>query len=173
MPDYIIGGGSAGCVVASRLSERAFPCSFEEGPRDSSIAIHLPVMVYKTATDLLQRFEQGPTPGILPKPPVMVQRVLGGGSSVNAMLYVRGIPADATAGPSRRGGWAYRDAAILQAPRITTPVRRGAWNRRTAARSSPEHISPLTKTWLKAARSQSPHVTDFNAGASPAAATTR
>ncbi|TIW25087.1 MAG: GMC family oxidoreductase, partial [Mesorhizobium sp.] len=69
----------------------------EEGPEDRNIAIHLPAMVYKTATgNLLQRFAQEPTAGN-PKAstPTMVQaRVLGGGSSVNAMLYVRGIPSD-------------------------------------------------------------------------------
>ena len=58
--DYIVvGGGSAGCVVASRLSEEAGASVLllEEGGRDSSPYIHVPGAYYKTAQgSLLKRY---------------------------------------------------------------------------------------------------------------------
>ena len=58
--DYVvIGGGSAGCVIAGRLSEDPgwSVLLLEEGPRDLSPYIHLPVTYYKTAQgNLLARY---------------------------------------------------------------------------------------------------------------------
>ena len=63
--DYIVvGGGSTGCVVASRLSEDA-ACTvtlLEEGPHDLNPYIHIPGAYYKTAQGpLLKRFPWEPT----------------------------------------------------------------------------------------------------------------
>jgi choline dehydrogenase-like flavoprotein len=143
----------------------------EEGPSDWSPAIHLPVMVYKTATgSLLQRFELEPSPSSLkPEPPTMVQaRVLGGGSSVNAMLYVRGIPSDYDRWHETGAkGWSYADVL---------PYFKRAEDNDTFASgvhgvggplkvSSQEYVSPLTKTWLKACQQAGiPPTVDFNAG---------
>lgn len=100
MQDYIIiGGGSAGCVLAGRLSEDkdAKVLLLEEGPSDRSPWIHLPVTYFKTSQgNLVARYpwEQGEVQ-IGDKNPIMVQaRVLGGGGSVNAMVYLRGQPRD-------------------------------------------------------------------------------
>ena len=104
MADYIVvGGGSAGCVIASRLSEieDASVVLFEQGPRDWNPYIHIPVTYYKTAKgSLLSRFklEADPDARKAPPPDMVQGRVLGGGSSVNGMVYMRGIPRTMTTG---------------------------------------------------------------------------
>jgi choline dehydrogenase-like flavoprotein len=115
MVDYIVvGGGSAGCVIAARLSEnpQASVILLEEGPRDSHPFIHLPVGFYKTSQgNLVEHYPwEPPADYIGAANPTMVQaRVLGGGSSVNAMVYLRGQPADYDSwAASGAQGWAYR-----------------------------------------------------------------
>lgn len=97
--DYVIvGGGSAGCVLAARLSENgaARVCLIEAGGRDTNPLIHVPVGFAKMTT--------GPmTWGLMTAPqkhannreiPYAQARVLGGGSSINAEIFTRGHPSD-------------------------------------------------------------------------------
>lgn len=128
-------------------------------------------MVYKTATgNLLQRFEQEPTPtNPKARPPTMVQaRVLGGGSSVNAMLYVRGIPADYDRWAEHGAeGWAYKDVLpfFLRAEDNDTLVGPAHAIGGPLSVSNPEYVSPLTRIWLKACQETGiPYVNDFNGG---------
>ena len=114
--DYIVvGGGSTGCVVAARLSEdpAVNVLLLEEGPRDRSPYIHIPGAYYKTAQgDLLKRIPWEPmAEQERTETPTMVQaRVLGGGSSVNAMIYIRGVPADYEQWVALGAeGWGYAD----------------------------------------------------------------
>ena len=116
MYDYVIvGGGSAGCVLAARLSEMpdARVLMVEAGPRDTDPFIHMPVGFFKmTAGPLTWGYETAPLRHANNRVAVYPQaRVLGGGSSINAEIYTRGCPEDYDGWASTHGcdGWAWKD----------------------------------------------------------------
>jgi choline dehydrogenase len=94
--DYVIvGGGSAGCVVAARLSEVASNkvLLIESGQRDTDKYIHIPATFFKVlekGRDAIVYVGE-PEKGLNGRPTLVPQgHVIGGGSSVNAMIYIRG-----------------------------------------------------------------------------------
>ncbi len=98
--DYIIiGGGSAGCVLANRLSAdpKVTVGLLEAGGEDRNPWIHMPVGYIKTMTNpainWLFQTERQESSGHRPIP-VPRGKVLGGSSAINGMLYVRGQPRD-------------------------------------------------------------------------------
>lgn len=116
MFDYlIVGGGSAGCVLAARLSEdpAVSVCLVEAGPADRSVLIHCPAGLAVLAKNGQANwaFETVPQPGLGGRRGYQPRgKVLGGSSSINAMIYLRGQPEDydgwAAAG---NPGWAWSD----------------------------------------------------------------
>ncbi len=99
MNDYIIiGAGSAGCVLAARLSEdpNVKVCLIEAGPVDSHPNVHVPLgtgMLFRSRLDWDYDTHDEPFLNgrrlYLPR-----GRVLGGTSSMNGMVYMRGNPVD-------------------------------------------------------------------------------
>jgi choline dehydrogenase len=116
MFDYIIvGGGSAGCVMAARLTESgdARVLLIEAGPRDTDPYIHMPVGFFKmTGGPLTWGYNTAPLKYAGSRVAVYPQaRVLGGGSSINAEIYTRGCPEDYDTWAKEHGckGWSYKD----------------------------------------------------------------
>jgi choline dehydrogenase-like flavoprotein len=98
--DYIIvGAGSAGCVLANRLSANPAHrvCIIEAGGKESSPRVQIPagILSLYNAPQYDYGFVSQPQPGLNNRPiPLNRGKALGGSSSINSMLYIRGAAQD-------------------------------------------------------------------------------
>lgn len=114
--DYvIIGAGSAGCVLAARLTEDPGTrvCLIEAGPRDRSLFIHMPAALTMPIESKVWNWQYvtGPEPHLHGRTLGQARgRGLGGSSSINGMVWVRGHPADYDAWQAAGlEGWGFAD----------------------------------------------------------------
>jgi choline dehydrogenase-like flavoprotein len=111
--DYVVvGAGSAGCAVAARLAEDPSlrVCLVEAGGSGRSFLIDTPALVAVTVPRKLHNwaFETEPQAGLAGRRGYQPRgKALGGSSAINAMIYMRGHPADYD--EWNAPGWAWRD----------------------------------------------------------------
>lgn len=169
--DYIIvGAGSAGCVLANRLSEdpRTSVLLLEAGKPDRSLLIRIPItasLLYKSPYDWA--FETDHQPHLNDRRLYFARgKGLGGSSTINSMIYIRGAPHDydhwAALG---NGGWSY--AEVLPYFKKLEHEERGASAYHGVDGplnvADPRAVNPLTRAFLEAAAAAGyPRNEDFN-----------
>ena len=114
----IIGAGSAGAVLANRLSAngRHQVLLLEAGGSDRRLFVQMPIGYGKTYYDerVNWKYHTEPVPALNNKPSYWPRgKVLGGSSSINAMVYVRGHPEDYNDWALTAPGWSWDDVAPI------------------------------------------------------------
>jgi choline dehydrogenase len=170
--DYVIvGAGSAGCVLANRLSAdgKHSVLLLEAGPKDSNIWIHVPVGYGKLFKEKAVNwmYQTEPEPGLNGRQVFQPRgKVLGGSSSINGLLYVRGQHEDYDRWRQRgNAGWGYED--VLPYFKKAENQQRGEDPYHGAGGPLPvsdwRHHDPLSEAFVKAAGEAGiPFNADFN-----------
>ncbi len=184
--DYIIvGGGSAGCVLANRLTEDS-ACRvllLEAGGKDNHPLIHMPVGFAKMTTGPL-------TWGLTTAPqkhannreiPYAQARVIGGGSSINAEIYTRGTPSDYDRWAEEGAeGWSFAEIRKYFIRSEGNTMLAGEWHGTDGELgvSNVPQPQPMTRAFVMACQERGiPFNPDFNgavqAGSGPYQTTTK
>jgi choline dehydrogenase len=170
--DYVIvGAGSAGCVLANRLSAdgKHSVLLLEAGPKDSNIWIHVPIgygrLFKEKAVNWMYQTE--PEPGLNGRTVFQPRgKVLGGSSSINGLLYVRGQHEDYDRWRQHgNSGWGYDD--VLPYFKRAEDQQRGADDFHATGGPLPvsdwRHRDPISEAFVDAAaESGIPVNADFN-----------
>ncbi len=171
--DYIVvGGGSSGCVTAGRLvkDHGAKVLLLEAGPSDRNPLVNMPAGFIKLlgVDKFMWFYETARQERLGGRAPIIPQgRIVGGGSSVNAMIYIRGTAADYDPWEeaSEGAGWAYRN--------VVAHMRRMEGNQRLHNAlhgvsgplkiSDPVHTCEASRAFVRAAQAVGiPYSHDFN-----------
>jgi choline dehydrogenase len=175
MTDYdyvIVGAGSAGCVLADRLTRngRHRVLVLEAGGSDRRLFIQLPIGYGRTFNDprVNWMYEAEPDPTLAGRTQFWPRgKVLGGSSAINAMVYIRGQPGDfddwqAMGNP----GWAWADVLPYFRKLEHHPLGASQFH----GANGPVHVSdvsarvhPLCETFIESCRTLGiPRTADFN-----------
>jgi choline dehydrogenase len=170
--DYVVvGAGSAGCVLANRLSAdgRHSVLLLEAGPKDNNLWIHVPLgygRLFKEKT-VNWMYQTEPEPGLDGRTIFQPRgKVLGGSSSINGLLYVRGQHQDYDRWRQHgNSGWGFDD--VLPYFKKAENQQRGADDFHGAGGPLPVsdlvHADPLSAAFIAAAAETGiPVNPDFN-----------
>jgi choline dehydrogenase len=170
--DYVVvGAGSAGCVLANRLSAdgKNSVLLLEAGPTDSNLWIHVPLGYGKLFKDKTVNwmYQTEPEPGLDGRTVFQPRgKVLGGSSSINGLLYVRGQHEDYDRWRQHgNSGWGYDD--VLPYFKKAEDQQRGADAFHGTGGPLPVsdliHADPLSEAFIAAAAETGiPNNPDFN-----------
>ena len=159
----IVGAGSAGCVIANRLSEngRYRVLLLEAGGTDRKLRIRVPIGYGFTYADsrVNWKYTAQPDPGLNGRVAYWPRgKVIGGSSSINAMVYCRGLPEDfndwAAGGAA---GWDWQSVRpVYERTETKARFKNGRYETRgdgplwVTDEKSQAH--PITRTFLEAAK---------------------
>jgi choline dehydrogenase len=170
--DYIVvGGGSAGCALAARLTEvpDIRVLVLEAGPPDRNPYIHLPVGFFRmTSGPLTWGLKTAPQKHAYDREIAYAQaRVLGGGGSINAEVFTRGCPEDYDAWAAEYGcdGWSFAEVLPYYLRSEDNDTFSGPYHGQGGplgvSNLSPPH--PLTRAFVKSCQDIGmPYNPDFN-----------